>query len=184
MLLVSPVGRNVSITIKDVLSVPKLEYNLLSVQKLEMNGFCVTFENGLITRGNHTVAVAHRNNAELYELNFRRPVFANLSTKNEEYNLWHKRLGYLNFEDVKKLQSQTSGMKIDFSKISKDLCQVCIEGMQTGRPHNQQRRRATRPLQLVHSDIIGPVISPISHDSKRYILMFIDDYTHFTASCI
>jgi hypothetical protein len=36
-------------------------------------------------------------------------------------------------------------------------------------------------LELVHSDLLGPV-TPESHDKKKYILTFIDDFTHFTVA--
>jgi transposase InsO family protein len=39
--------------------------------------------------------------------------------------------------------------------------------------------KASKQLQLVHSDICGP-IKPASHSDKRYILSFIDDYTRKT----
>jgi len=58
-----------------------------------------------------------------------------------------------------------------------------IEGKQSQQPHNQTRIRAKRPLQLVHSDLLDPV-SPTSFDDKRYVLTFVDDYTHFTAAYI
>ena len=38
---------------------------------------------------------------------------------------------------------------------------------------------ASRKLQLIHSDVCGP-ISPSSHSNKRYILSFVDDYSHKT----
>lgn len=55
-------GKENAIKIKDVLVVPGLQYNLLSVPKLEMNGFRVIFENGkgLIERDKVMVAVALR----------------------------------------------------------------------------------------------------------------------------
>ncbi|KYN30129.1 Copia protein [Trachymyrmex cornetzi] len=50
------------ILISGVLSVSGLECNLLSVRKLEMNGFTVTFENGkgIIHKANTIAAIAHR----------------------------------------------------------------------------------------------------------------------------
>ena len=36
--------------------------------------------------------------------------------------------------------------------------------------------RASQPLQLLHSDICGP-ITPISNSHKRYLLPFIDDFS-------
>jgi len=39
--------------------------------------------------------------------------------------------------------------------------------------------RASKILQLIHSDICGP-ISPISNNKKRYLITFIDDYNRKT----
>lgn len=123
-----------------------------------MNGFRVIFEKGkgLITKDNLVIAIAHRNNSELYELNLRKPIWANLSTKDEETVLWHKRMGHINYNNLRKLQEQTTGINVNLSKLPADLCEVCIEGKQIQKPYNHKRRRGARPLQLVHSDLIGP----------------------------
>lgn len=41
--------------------------------------------------------------------------------------------------------------------------------------------RASQVLQSVHVDICGP-ITPISNSKKRYLITFIDDYSHKTLS--
>jgi hypothetical protein len=38
--------------------------------------------------------------------------------------------------------------------------------------------RATAPLQLVHSDLCGPLSVPTPH-GDRYFITFIDDYSRF-----
>lgn len=103
------------------------------------------FENkrGIITQGNSIVAIPHRNNSGLYELNFRKAIHANVSSRQNELELWHKRMGHLNYDDMKKLQTQTEGINTKFSSSSRDLCEICIEGKQTHMPHNK-RKRATR----------------------------------------
>ena len=45
--------------------------------------------------------------------------------------------------------------------------------------HNRNKepdRRATRPLELVHCDLSGP-ITPTSRDNYRYAAYFVDDYS-------
>lgn len=39
--------------------------------------------------------------------------------------------------------------------------------------------RARRPLELIHSDICGP-INPVSNGKKKYFMSFIDDYCRKT----
>lgn len=99
-------GKEVPIKIMNVLSVSGLKYNLLSVRKLELNGFKVIFKNGkeIIQKSNRIVAVASRSESQLYVLCFRQKLIsANACLSVEDLNLWHKRLGHLNYGDVKKL---------------------------------------------------------------------------------
>ena len=171
----------IQIKISEVLSVPGLECNLLSVSKLEMKGFRIVFENGkgIISKNDSILAVAERNYKNLYVLNFYAGgTYAHLT---ESISLWHKRLGHLNYKSIKVLSKQVDNLKFKSEKAQLQVCSTCMEGKQTKLPHKQTRIRAKRALELVHSDVMGP-ISPISHDNKRYIVSFIDDFTHFTAT--
>lgn len=60
------------------------------------------------------------------------------------------------------------------------MCEIFVTGKQTRMPHNQYRIRARNPLPLVHSDLLGPITE--SYNNKKYILKFIDDYSHFTVA--
>jgi hypothetical protein len=57
-----------------------------------------------------------------------------------------------------------------------NMCQVCQEGRLNY--HITHRVRVKRPLERIHTDVVGPV-SPIGYDGSRYILTLVDDYTHF-----
>jgi len=178
-------GKTNQIIIRGVLLVKNLTYNLLSVRKLETNGFKVLFtgRKGIISKGNKVIAIATINNSQLYELNFDQTkitkAFASTVT---DLEIWHKRFGHLNYESIKKILSQDKEHKVNLSK-NVEKCWTCVEGKQTKLPHNQHRIRAKRPLQLIHSDLIGP-INPVSYDKKKYVLTFVDDYTHFAAAYI
>jgi hypothetical protein len=76
----------------------------------------------------------------------------------------------------------TRGLVCGITKIPhiKRICHSCVLGK-----HNWQRfpkhrsTVTTRPLQIVHSDLCGPM--PItSRTSHRYLLTFIDDFTSKT----
>ena len=57
------------------------------------------------------------------------------------------------------------------------LCEDCVLGKQHRSSFPQESMsRASQPLQLLHSNICGP-ISPISNSHKRYVLTFIDDFS-------
>lgn len=53
-------------------------------------------------------------------------------------------------------------------------------------PHQTERIRVKRLLELVHSDLCGPIdvisYEEVPYHRKRYLLTFIDDFTHFTVA--
>ena len=63
------------------------------------------------------------------------------------------------------------------SKLS--LCEGCIFGKLSNSPFPSHQTTTTKPLQLVHTDICGPLSTP-SLSGNVYFLTFIDDFTRFT----
>ena len=87
---------------------------------------------------------------------------------------WHRILGHCNFGDVRKLEGVVEGMKIsDYNEVG---CKVCTQGKMTQSRCRTPDRRATAPLNLVHSDVAGP-INPVGKDGFQYALSFVDDYS-------
>jgi len=106
---------------------------------------------------------------------------ANVHVK-EDAKIWHERYGHIGYDNLKKVIRMVDGINPRMLKLTDDrICHTCIEGKQTKLPHKKERNRAKRPLQLIHSDLMGP-ITPVSHEGNRYILTFIDDFTHFTVA--
>jgi len=60
----------------------------------------------------------------------------------------------------------------------KKKCEICLRAKQVRTPFGKARTRATRSLELIHTDVCGP-IDPCTWDKKNYILTFLDDFTHF-----
>ena len=59
-------------------------------------------------------------------------------------------------------------------------CISCIKGKSHRLPFpNYSEHNSTAPLELIHSDICGPM-STETHDGKRYFVTFIDDYSRLT----
>lgn len=145
----------------------------MSVRRLEMKGFIIIFKNrkAIIKHGENVVAVAYRKD-KLYELNFK--VISNISAEanltNTESSLWHRRLGRIGMPNLEKISKMVDGMntKIQLDQSRPILCEICVSGKQTKLPHQTERIQATRPLKLVHSDMMGP-INHKSWDGKRYV---------------
>ena len=75
-------------------------------------------------------------------------------------------------------QQLVSGLAIN-SKLAPDpICEPCLSGKMHANPFPLSESQTTCPLQLVHSDLHGPL--PVrTHSGYRYWVSFIDDYTRF-----
>ena len=87
---------------------------------------------------------------------------------------WHRILGHCNFSDVKKLEGVADGMKIT-SHVEVE-CKTCTAGKMNQMRNRNPDRRAKAPLDLVHSDLAGP-INPVGKDGFSYALSFVDDFS-------
>ena len=80
--------------------------------------------------------------------------------------MWHAHFGHLNFASLLRLQK--SEMVSSLPKLetpSKHVCEGCILGkMQRSSFPKDGQVRADRKLQLVHSDVCGPIC-------KHYLLV-------------
>ena len=55
-------------------------------------------------------------------------------------------------------------------------CDACILGKHSKLPLHESNFRASRKLELVHSDLCGPMPTP-SANGNKYFLKFVDDYS-------
>ncbi len=113
-------GRTKRIRIKDVLHVPKLHANLLSVNKILSSGCKVQFNmNECIVRAfdGEVITIALRE-GNLYQVTFTKVCemhvanVAQTSTIDGALELWHRRLGHLNVKGVHVFQNMVSGMNL------------------------------------------------------------------------
>ncbi|GAA0153042.1 transmembrane signal receptor [Lithospermum erythrorhizon] len=97
-------------------------------------------------------------------------------TDDEQAMLWHQRYGHLNFKGLKTLKDKQMVTGLPSFKTQDITCADCFNGKQTKQAQPKQTSwRASKVLELVHSDICGP-ISPESKSGKHCFLTFIDDF--------
>nr|GEW91104.1 copia-type polyprotein [Tanacetum cinerariifolium] len=174
--------------INDVYYVPDLKNNLLSIGQLQQKGISFLFQSdvckvfhpdkGLIFQSQMStnrmfpisegkdVVKEHKIDGRMYTSN------------DDNARLWHERMGHLSDSGLETLQ--TKGMVRDLPSfpINKIVCEDCMIGKQTKNVIPKMSNwRAEEVLELIHSDICGP-ITPASHTENRYFLSFIDDYSH------
>lgn len=177
-------GISKRITLKDVLHVPKMKKNLLSVSKLVSHGCKVQFNmNGCFVRTMEGKEVAKGiRDGNLYIINCKRingvevAAFAEFPSNEDKVGIWHQRLGHLNAKSMKELQSMVSGLDLGHSTMNLS-CEGCIQGKQHRTPFPSGiATRANQLLELVHSDVCGPMKTP-SMSGARYFVTFIDDFS-------
>lgn len=170
-------GQENKLLFRNVLCVPELATNLISVSQIVRSGGQVRFnQNGcaIINRGQIVATASIINN--MYRLNMPGRGYACMSDVDaEDIYLWHQRMGHLNFNSLKKMSDNVD--HVIFSEKSENLsCITCKEGKQTRLPFKSECKRAQTPLQLVHSDICGPMETQTLGGSK-YFITFLDDYS-------
>jgi len=93
-------------------------------------------------------------------------VVATLATPNASLTAWHNWLGHLNYKSVRQL--------VGSGEIPKSLCPVCIQATQQQKIiRTLVTNRTTRHLELVHSDLAGPISLP-SSSGASYFILYID----------
>lgn len=173
-------GVEYDITVSEVLCIPNLTTNLLSVSQLIRNGNSVAFKEDtccIYNQQKELVGVA-----ELEEGVYR------LNTKNTEQLLaamakassetWHRRLGHINSTSLNKMKDGAAEGIIytDVANINKKNCTICCEGKQARLPFQPSSSKTTEILEVIHSDVCGPMES-LSIGGSRYYVLFIDDYS-------
>ena len=94
--------------------------------------------------------------------------------------MWHLRLGHLNFGGLRLLAKKNMVKGLPFVQHLDQFCEGCIFGKHSRRSFPQESfSRAKEPLELVHTDLCGP-IKPSSFGNNNYFLLFIDDFSRKT----
>ena len=89
--------------------------------------------------------------------------------------LWHARLGHIGQDRLNRLAR--AGLLGSLAKVELPTCEHCLVGKATRLPFGKAKR-AISPLQLIHSDICGPLNMRARHGAD-YFITFIDDFTRF-----
>ena len=170
--------------LSDVLYVPKLAYNLLSVPRITELGKEVIFDElqGHILDVQGELVAMVSKTGSLYYLNCEPLVKPQINAVSDVANekLWHRRFGHLSERSLHKLVKDELVSGLDYNVSNEiDFCESCVNGKICRSPFPRVgRERAEEPLGLVHSDVCGKLNSP-SLGSAEYFVTFIDDKTHY-----
>ena len=175
-----PDGKTRKCNLHNVLLVPKLAYNLLSVSKAAEAGKAIKFDKSgckIISDNAKVTAIAKRV-GNLYYLECKENQSLNVVVQSKE-RLWHRRYGHLGEQSLTKLAKGVliKGFDYDPSK-NIGLCETCIGGKHQRSKFPTSSTRCKEPLGLVHSDVCGKM-SAKSLAGAEYFLTFIDDHTRY-----
>ena len=185
--MVIPNGESKSCTLHDVLYVPKLSYNLLSVAKASQKGKVAKFTKSvcyMLDKRNKMVAKATKIGS-LYQLNHKpnheQTSFAEKADTKED--IWHKHFGHLGTGSLQRLAREELADGFDFDATRKlTFCESCPQCKQHQTKFSSCSRRAEEPLDLVHNYLCGKM-NEKSLSGAEYFLSYIDDKTRYVWVC-
>lgn len=171
------------INVTDVIYVPKLDGNLLSVKQLTSKGFCVKFvENSCEISRNGEIFATANIDGHLYKLNRSQKALAVRHNKEECIHVWHQRFGHRDPTAIKSMFKTGNFCDVELAscKHIDQVCEVCLRGKMARLPFPKKSlSESSGILDLVHTDLCGPM-QTITPGGKRYILTFIDDFSRYT----
>ncbi|KAF7836005.1 Retrovirus-related Pol polyprotein from transposon TNT 1-94 [Senna tora] len=105
--------------------------------------------------------------------------YVDKTRKNETADLWHARLGHVGYHKLKVMMNKQMLKGLPQLEVRDNVvCAGCQYGKAHQLPYEESNFRAKAPLELVHSDVFGPVKQP-SVSGYRYMITFIDDYSRY-----
>lgn len=181
------------IKLTDVLYIPNAADNLLSVSQATKRGFNFSFTKTKcqISKDNQMIATGHADpSSSIYHLasHSLKPNFAAhamttaYASRAPTPHLWHRRLGHLGYDNLSKLTHLSTGINLtsdDIKTTSADTCNACILGKQHRLPFTSSTTVTSKPLELLHTDLCGPMPVP-SHGDNLYFITLLDDFTGYS----
>lgn len=174
---------NESIEVRNILYVPQLSANLLSVHKMVCKGNTIVFneEGCRVYNKNKQLVSSCKPENGVYRIRMQPSTEKCMISKRDESNAmqWHRRFGHLNYSTLMKLNTSVLGLKINADNSEIKNCAVCPMGKQHRQPFNVSTTRAKGILDLIHTDLAGPMETK-SICGARYMLTFTDDFSRKT----
>ena len=172
-------------TLKNVLHVPDLTYNLLSVSRITDSGKLVKFPDNVcrvLTPNNDQIALASKVD-KLYYLKcnilFNNKLFLSSKHENDEF-IWHRRFAHLGFDNLRKLVTKQMASDLDFdTSLESKACENYCDGKISRKPFSSvETCQENSPLDMIHIDVCGK-FNPKSIGGGQYFSTFIAHYSSY-----
>ena len=170
------------LTLTNVLYVPEIRKNLVSGSLLNSHGFRLVFESDkfVLSKSGMYVGKGYMSGG-MWKLNVMTIIKSEMNKASsssyilESSNLWHGRLGHVNYDTLSKLinLNHIPTFQID----ANHKCETCVQAKLT-RSSFQSIERHTEPLDLIHSDICDLKLVQ-TRGGNKYFITFVDDSTKY-----
>lgn len=172
-----------NVRLTEVLHVPSLGFNLVSVGRLADKGISSHFRRHDVQLTFETksflLGAGHRDPATgLYMLPEPVPsTECTLSVTEEKHpELWHRRLAHIHSRALPKLHEHVDGVPV-MNQLG-EVCRACRLGKAHKLPFSGHFLHASAIGEIVHSDIVGPLEASY-RDYYRYVCTFLDDHSRY-----
>ena len=98
-----------------------------------------------------------------------------MKVSNKTYH-WHLLLGHINPNRIHGLVKSWILNSLAFEPIP--MCESYLEGKMTKKPFKAKGYRVTKPLELMHTDVFGPMRVQ-ARGGYEYFFTFTDDYSRY-----
>ena len=175
-------GEMTEIILEEVKFAPQAQVNLAALSKFLNKGATLHSEGSVVSlqmEGEKFLEAENQDGVSVIRTVSRKPrAFA--ASAADEGRLWHRRFGHASCETLAKMaeDSLVEGLPsaAALRRAGESLCEDCVFGKQTRKPFHPSNRQSENPLDLVHTDLCGPMQTK-SAGGARYVVTFIDDYS-------
>ena len=172
-----------SLYLNDCLYVPSLIKNIISIPVLDSEGIEFSIKDKTIYAYKNGSLKAFGTLANgLYILNSPTSIL-NIEHTNkrkarnlDSAQLWHARLGHISKNRMSKMIASGDLEVEDLESLP--TCESCLKGKMTKRPFLGKTERTTNLLDLIHTDVCGP-LRVSAQGGYSYFITFTDDHSRF-----
>jgi hypothetical protein len=173
-------GNNIHLS--NVLYVPGLEKNLVSISCIEDKGNLIASMDGKLLSWHKDSTIENARVIGSCEGNLYRLLEQNEEALiHDEVNpneLWHRRYAHINYQELTFLRRMVEGIP-ELICTHKGICKGCAIGKNIKKPFPGSNNRSKEMLNLIHSDVCG--LMPVRYlGGFLYYVIFIDDYSRKT----
>ncbi|KAJ4813156.1 polyprotein [Rhynchospora pubera] len=170
--------------ITNVYYVPDMKSNILSLGQLLELGYTVVMKDKTLylrDKNDRLIAQVEMTKNRMFKLNLMNVQAKCLKACVVDKSwLWHLRFGHLNFGGLKELSKKSMVKGLPHIENCDKFCEGCVLGKHPKSSFPKEASyRAKKPLELIHTDICGP-ITPNSLGKHRYFITFVEDFSRRT----